>query len=103
MAQQDLIDIRRYITEDLQNPIAAKNTITRILQAMRQLEQFPYSGAPLQTHGMDTGYRSIVSGNYRAFYHCDAENVYVVRILYGRRDFMRILFGTAYLSDEDSF
>ena len=40
-----------------------------------------------------TQFRYLVCGNYTAFYRAEPDAVYVVRILYGRRDFMRILFG----------
>lgn len=92
-ARDDLAEIRRYITEELQNPIAAERTVRRIFKSLRLLEQFPFSGAPLYAAGTDTGYRSVISGNYRSFYRCDEKDVYVIRVLYGRRDHMRILFG----------
>jgi plasmid stabilization system protein ParE len=41
---------------------------------------------------MVSDYRYIVSGNYMAFYRVYNETVYIVRILYGRRDYMRVLF-----------
>ena len=93
-AQADLAEIRRYIAEELQNPIAAERTVRRIFKSLRLLERFPFSGTPLQAAGADTGYRSVISGNYRSFYRCDEKDVYVIRILYRRRDFMRILFGS---------
>ena len=100
-ARDDLTEIRRYITEELQNPIAAERTIRRIFKSLRLLEQYPFSGAPLYAAGTDTGYRSAISGNYRSFYRCDERDVYVIRILYGRRDFMRILFGAIPSNDDE--
>lgn len=100
-AQADLAEIRRYIAEELQNPIAAERTVRRIFKSLRLLERFPFSGAPLQAAGTDTGYRSVISGNYRSFYRCDEKDVYVIRILYGRRDFMRILFGSLPLEENE--
>ena len=99
-ARDDLAEIRRYIAEELQNPIAAERTVRRIFKSLRLLEQFPFSGTPLRAAGIDTGYRSVISGNYRSFYRCNEKDVYVIRILYGRRDFMRILFGST--SEEDT-
>jgi plasmid stabilization system protein ParE len=40
-----------------------------------------------------TDYRFLVCGNYIAFYRIDGNDVYVIRILYGRRDYVKILFG----------
>ena len=68
LAQQDLLNIRQYIETELANPSAARRTVECILKAIRQLEQFPLSGAPLQYNGADTGYRYVTSGNYVAFY-----------------------------------
>lgn len=101
LAKQDLSDAKRYISEELQNPEAAKRVLARIFKSLRVLEQFPYSGTPLQITGIETGYRSVASGSYRIFYHGDEESVYVVRILYGRRDFMRILFGVTSAPDDE--
>ena len=93
LAQQDLLNIRQYIETELANPAAARRTIERMLKAIRQLEQFPLSGAPLQYNGADTGYRYVTSGNYVAFYIGTHATVQVVRVLYGRRDTIRILLG----------
>ena len=70
LAQQDLLNIRQYIETELANPVAARRTVERVLKSIRQLEQFPLSGAPLQYNGADTGYRYVTSGNYVAFYIC---------------------------------
>ena len=40
----------------------------------------------------DTDYRFIVSGNYLVFYKADDEYVSIYRILYGRRDYLKIIF-----------
>ena len=42
---------------------------------------------------VESDYRFLVSGNYLAFYRAYGNTVYVDRILYGRRDYLRILFG----------
>ena len=100
LAQQDLLNIRQYIETELANPAAARRTIKRMLKAIRQLEQFPLSGAPLQYNGADTGYRYVTSGNYVAFYIGTHTTVQVVRVLYGRRDTIRILLGRSFRPEE---
>ena len=42
---------------------------------------------------IESDYRFIVSGNYISFYRAYGKEVYVDRILYARRNYMRILFG----------
>ena len=100
LAQQDLLNIRQYIETELANPVAARRTVERVLKAIRQLEQFPLSGAPLQYNGADTGYRYVTSGNYVAFYIGTHTTVQVVRVLYGDRDTIRILLGRSFRPEE---
>jgi plasmid stabilization system protein ParE len=93
-AQSDLQGIKEYIALELDNPTAATNTIARITRAIRSLGDFPDSGAPLESRiNVRTDYRYLVSGNYLVFYRHEGDDVYVIRVLYGRRDYMKILFG----------
>lgn len=99
-ATNDLLEIRAYITAELCNEQAAQSTVYKIMKRLQNLEQFPKLGASLESIiGFSTDYRFLVCGNYTAFYRIENNTVYIVRILYGRRDFMRILFGTVQ-SDE---
>ena len=58
------------------------------------LAMFPESGAKLEfDDGMDSGYRFVVFKNYLAFYRLKQNKVvYVDRVVYAGRDYMRILF-----------
>jgi len=58
------------------------------------LSDFPESGSSLSAIiGFDTDYRYLVCDNYIAFYRIENKNVLMVRILYGKRNYMQILFG----------
>ncbi len=93
-ALADLKQTRTYIAEELCSEQAATNTISKIMKHIRILADFPESGAPLSSIvSIATDYRFLVCGNYTAFYRYEQDKVYIVRVLYGRRDFMRILFG----------
>lgn len=93
-ARRDLDDIWDYIVTDLCNASAAERVVNDILDAVEQLENFSEMGALLASiANVDSDYRFIVSGNYLIFYRVSGMNVYVDRILYGRRDYLRILFG----------
>jgi toxin ParE1/3/4 len=93
-AQSDLQSIKEYIAVELDNPSAALSTVSRITKAIRTLSDFPASGALLSSVvAMQTNYRFLVSGNYLVFYRYEGDNIHVVRVLYGRRDYMTILFG----------
>ncbi|MBR4061698.1 MAG: type II toxin-antitoxin system RelE/ParE family toxin [Clostridia bacterium] len=93
-AAEDLISIKKYISEELCSEEAAKKTINSILSKIRILSDFPEIGAPLSSViDLDVPYRFLVCGNYTAFYKIEDKNVYIIRILFGRRNFMQILFG----------
>ena len=92
-AKADLQDTRRYISSVLSNPSASKQTLKRITTQLHTLEQFPESGTPILIPGSPVAYRYLVCGSYMAFYHIHDEEVIVDRVLYGRRDYLSILFG----------
>jgi len=93
-AVNDLRQIKAYITDELCNEQAAGSVIAKIMKHIGRLEAFPNSGAPLNSIvDFNTNYRFVVCGNYTAFYRVENDTVLIVRVLYGRRDFMRILFG----------
>jgi len=93
-AEDDLAIIKEYISEKLGSPVAALNTVTKISNKIRKLEQFPEMGAPLSSIiNIITDYRFLVCANYLAFYRIEGNDVYIIRILYGRRDYVTILFG----------
>ena len=50
---------------------------------------------------MESNYRFLVSGNYLSFYRTYGNEVYVDRILYARRDYMRVLFGDVPTDDTE--
>ncbi len=57
------------------------------------LREFPESGAPLLAAGKQGApYRYLVCGRYLTFYHTAGDAVHIDRVLYGRRDYMAILF-----------
>ena len=93
-ARRDLDDIWDYIVTDLCNASAAERVVNDILDVVEQLENFSEMGALLASiANVDSDHRFLVSGNYLIFYRVSGMNVYVDRILYGRRDYLRILFG----------
>ena len=89
----DLEQIGDYIANTLKNPSAALNTVNKVQDSIERLCDFPLSGAPLSSIvEMDTDYRFLVCGNYLAFHHAREDSVYIDRILYGKRDYISILF-----------
>lgn len=93
-AQNDLMEIRAYIEEELLNPSAALNVVGRITKSLHILQNHAQAGALLSSVAdVESDYRFIVCGNYISFYRVCGSEVYIDRILYARRDYLRILFG----------
>ena len=93
-AQDDLDEIRKNITEELGNPSAATSTVKKITAAIRILRDYALVGAALSSvTNVQSDYRFLGAGNYLIFYRVHGKDVFVDRILYGRRDYLRILFG----------
>lgn len=99
LARQDLMEAGDYIAHQLHNRSASRNLIRKIQTAIESLERFPNSGAPLEIPELHILYRYLICGNYMIFYHMSGETVWIDRILYGRRDYLSILFGNK-LHDE---
>lgn len=93
-AQNDLIEIKSYIAKELDNPNAADATVNKIIKSIHILENHAYAGVPLSSiTDITTDYRFLVSGNYLTFYRVHQNQIYVDRILYSRRNYLRILLG----------
>ena len=93
-AAVDLLEIKNYIEYELQNPIAARNTVSKIIETYENLTVFPNAGIPVEKYvSFPTDYKFVLANNYSIFYRIEDEVIRIVRILYSRRDFVRILFG----------
>ena len=92
-SRRDLDDIWDYIASELQNRSAAERVIDRIMDAVDPLKNFAEMGTLLSSIAdVGTDYRFLVSGNYMVFYRVQGYNVYIDRVLYGRSDYMSVLF-----------
>lgn len=93
-AQADLSEIKTYIAQELGNPQAALSVVAKITKAIRMLREHAFAGAPLSsTPDLHSDYRYLISGSYMIFYRVEGKNVFIDRVLYGRRDYLRVLFG----------
>ena len=101
LARADMREISDYIRRELRNPDTALRTIRRFREAMLPLREFPHMGSPLLAAGKQGApYRYLVCGSYLIFYHTDSSAVYVDRVIYGRRDYMALLFGDQLTENE---
>lgn len=94
IARADLRKIGDYISRELRNPDAALRLIQRFRKTIKPLAQFPDMGAPLLAAGKQSvPYRYLICGSYMIFYHVASDTVLIDRVLYGRRDYLALLFG----------
>ena len=92
-ARDDLAEIKGYISQELCNPQAAVNLVSKIMKKIRGLSEYPGIGTLLSSVvDIQTDYRFLVCANCLIFYRYEYEIVFISRILYGKRDYMRVLF-----------
>lgn len=102
VAKNDLEQIGDYIASELKSPKAALNTVRKIQNSIDRLSSFPYIGSPLSgLVSTTTDYRLLVCGKYLAFYRLYGSDVMIDRILYGKRDYMNVLFGNILVDDNE--
>lgn len=93
IAKQDLLDIKEYINKEFDNSIAAVDAIANIMGCYGKLKEFPLLGIELSSKiDVPTEYRYLICGNYIVFYKFDDVYVSIYRIVYSRRDYIKILF-----------
>ena len=93
-AQIEMREIYRYIAVELHNPIAAAGRISLIDEAIQSLKENPARFALVRDDYLASkGYRLIPVKNHLVFYIIreNARAVSVMRVLYGRRDWKRLL------------
>lgn len=95
-AISDIQEIKRYIGHTLRNPTAAARISKAILDACSSLKDFPKMGVSIESGtGFETDLCMLSCENWIAIYRIelDSDVVSVARIIDGRQDYMRILFG----------
>ena len=89
IAKDDMLEIVKYISEELKNPIAAQNLAEDFISSAQRICEFPYSNSvytPIKP--LDMEYRRIIVNNYLMFYTVDEKNktVTIMRVIYAKRD-----------------
>jgi plasmid stabilization system protein ParE len=103
-AECDIEDIADYISIQLNNPVAAVALYKEFYNKILKLTDFPDLGARLRNeHVPDKEYRYLICGNYYIFYRHEEDAVFIIRILYKRRDYMTILFGPDMVNEDADF
>ncbi|WP_128104168.1 type II toxin-antitoxin system RelE/ParE family toxin [Paenibacillus sp. DCT19] len=94
-AVDDLDEIFSYISHD--NASAADNMLQKLDNSIANLAEFTNLGSVLQEDEynlISRGYRFITVEPYLVFYRILGGVVVIHRILHGRRDYLRELFGS---------
>ena len=93
-AADDLDGIVSYIASELSNPQAAADFLSRLEKVIDEIRSFPESGAPVNNEFLsNTRLRKKTVGSYLLYYLSvpETETVYIVRIVYGKRNMEEIL------------
>lgn len=91
-AKQDLIDIKKYIKYNLQEPNTAQKLITKIRNQINSLKSNPEIYAIIDDDIIKKlEIRKLIVDNYIVFYRMKNNDIEIVRIMYGRRNWIDLL------------
>lgn len=91
-AERDLVGAADNIEFTLKNPSAADNLLDKAEEKISELSSFPEVHAVVDDPVLSAwGIRFTVINNYLAFFTILGDTVYVIRFLYGKRDWISIL------------
>lgn len=93
-AEDDLEAIVSYLAVELSNPQAAADFVYKLKKAIDEARSFPESGSPVSNEFLSPAeVRKKLIGSYILYYlpvHED-KMIYIIRIVYGRRNIDEIL------------
>lgn len=91
-AREDLIEIKRYIKYNLQEPETAQKLISKIRSEIDKLKINPQIFAIIDDDFIRKfEIRKLIVDNYIVFYRIQNDNIQIARIMYGRRNWINLL------------
>ena len=93
-AHRDIDEITAYIAKELKNKQAAVRFLEDLENSYRNLAENPLLYALCSNERLsEKGYRKVVLKHYLVLYRIDktTKSVYVVRVIYGARDYAKLL------------
>ena len=91
-AKQDLIEIKSYIKDTLKQPTVAQTLISKIRKKIDMLEDNPKIYAIIDLDKIKKfEIRKCTIDNYIVFYIVKGNKIQIVRILYGRRNWINLI------------
>lgn len=94
VARKDMLEIVRYISQELQKPDIADHLAVELVNAAERVRTFPYATPVYQPlRPLKHEYRKILVQNFLIFYWIDEEKklVTVARVVHGKREYGRLL------------
>ena len=92
-AKRDIKSIQDYIAEEKESPQIALKVIEKILDRIERLISFPDTGTLLSPKvNFETNYRYARAEGYLIFYRHEKDQIFIDRIIHGKRDYITILF-----------
>lgn len=91
-SKQDLIGIKQYIKYNLQEPETAERLIAKIRNGINKLKNNPEIYAIIDDELIKKlEIRKLIIDNYIVFYRLKNNNLEIVRVMYGRRNWINLL------------
>ena len=90
--RDDLKSAIKYIRTNLQNPIAAQNLKSEVIEKINVIINNPYAYSVVSDEYLALkGYRFALVKNYMIFFTVIEKQIEIIRFLYGPMDWMNIL------------
>ena len=91
-SKQDLIGIKQYIKYNLQEPETAQKLISKIRNEINNLKHNPEIHSIIDDDLIKKiEIRKLIVNNYIIFYRIKKDNIEIVRIMYGKRNWINLL------------
>ena len=91
-AKQDLIGIKQYIKYNLQEPETAEKLITKMRTEIKKLKDNPEIFSMIDDDLIiKLEIRKLIVDNYIVFYRIKNDSIEIVRIMYGKRNWIDLL------------
>lgn len=91
-SKPDIIEIKKYIKYNLQEPIIANNLIAKIRKTIEKLANNPELYSIIDDDFMKKQeIRKVVIDNYIVFYRIKDNFVEIIRVIYGKRNWIKLM------------
>ena len=94
LAKEDMVEIVRYISQVVRNPMAADSLVEEFIEAAASLSTFPYAHPAYNPiRPLLHKYRKVSIKNYLMFFWGEEEArvVAIARVIYAARDYGKLL------------